>query len=401
MSSLKWKKGGATAPQGFLASGSYCGIKKKRTEDLALIYSEAPCVAAGTFTLNRLVAWPVLWSRNSVKFPYHHAVLASSGNANCFNGPTGEKAIEVSLRKLSKALDIPKESILIAQTGVIGVPFPIKKMEKGISTLYQKLSLKGQGAARGILTTDTRAKECALSFKCKGKEIKVGSIAKGAGMIHPDMATMLVFITTDLNISKPLLNRLLKKAVNETFNQMSIDNDLSTNDCVLVLANGLAGNKRITQESEAKGFYEAMLTICKKQRFEMVRDGEGITKVCTIKIQNAKTAREGGAVARQIANSMLFKTMLAGSDPNWGRVAAAIGSTGIPVDFKKIKISFNGVSLLKNGAPQSANLGKAKKILKKNIFQLEVDLKRGAEEIDFVTSDLTKKYVEINSEYTT
>lgn len=401
MTHFSWTQGGIASPEGFLAAGVYCGIKKKKKEDLTLIYSEAPALAAGTFTQNHLVAWPVEWTRKVVNFPYHNAILATSGNANCFNGPSGKKAVELALSELSNIIDAPKESILVAQTGVIGKPFPVEVLKRGISDVYDKLSSKAPGAARGILTTDTQTKEFSLTYKVKGKRVKMGSIAKGAGMVHPDMATMLTFITTDLNISKTLLQKLLKKAVGETFNRMSIDNDLSTNDCVLILANGLAGNKKLISEKDAHGFYEALVAICKEQRSAMVEDGEGTTKVCEVQVRHAKTEKEAEKIARQIANSMLFKTMLAGEDPNWGRVAAAVGSTKIPADLKKMEIGFNEVPVFKNGVPQTKNLKRAHKILQKKSFKLKVDLKRGKEQVDFVTSDLTKDYVKINSEYTT
>ncbi len=401
MSSFKWIKGGITSPKGFLAAGIHAGIKKKTVEDLTLIYSEAPCRAAGTFTRNSLTAWPLDWSKQVIKEPFHYAILASSGNANCFNGPTGKKAVEVATKTLAHFLGIPASSILMAQTGVIGRPYPVEILRKGIGKVYARLNPKGTGAARGIMTTDTRPKEFALSLKVKGKKVLLGSISKGSGMVHPDMGTMFIFITTDLDIEKTLLTKLLRKAVAQTFNRMSVDNDLSTNDCVFVLANGLAGNRRLTSEKDARPFYEALLALCEKQRFEIVRDGEGVTKVCTIEIRSAKTEREAERAARQIANSMLFKTMLCGADPNWGRVAAALGATGIPIDFRKIVIAFNGVPLLKAGTPQTSKIPVLRRILQKSTFRLKVDLKRGKEKVDFVTSDLTKEYVRINAEYTT
>jgi len=398
---MKWTKGGITSPRGFVAAGIHSGIKKKPVEDLTLIYSEAPCRAAGVFTRNKLTAWPLDWSREAIHAPFHHAILASSGNANCFNGPTGKRAVEVSVKALSHLLGVPPSGILLAQTGVIGRPYPVDVLRKGVAKVYAKLSPKGTGAARGIMTTDTRPKEFALSFTLKGKKVTLGSISKGSGMIHPDMGTMFIFITTDADIEKSLLTRLLKKVTAKTFNRMSVDNDLSTNDCVFVLANGLAGNRRIRNEKEAQPFYEALLALCEKQRFEIVRDGEGATKVCTIEIRGARTEKEGERAARQIANSMLFKTMLAGADPNWGRVAAALGATGIPIDFKRIVIAFNDVPLLVSGVPRTSKIPFLRRILGQSSFRLKVDLKRGKEKVDFVTSDLTKDYVRINAEYTT
>jgi len=398
---LSWTKKGIAWPEGFMAAGIASGIKKKGQKDLTLIYSEAPAVGAGVFTKNNLTAWPLQWSKKSLRFPYHHAILASSGNANCFNGPTGKQAVEVGIKTLSKQLDIPKESIFIAQTGVIGRPFPVQTFKKGIGSIVPRLSEKGTGASLGILTTDTRPKECAFFFKVKGKTIRMASIAKGSGMIHPDMGTLFVFVTTDLNISKPVLQKVLREVNAVTFNRMSIDNDLSTNDCVFVLANGLAGNRRIKSVREAAPFQEVLLALCRKQRLELVKDGEGVKTVCTVEVVGAKTESEAEKGARHISNSMLFKTMLTGADPNWGRVAAAIGATGIPVNFNKIRITFDGIPVLVNGKPLERNLPRVRRLLKRGHFTLKVDLKRGKEKVDFVTSDLTKQYVHINSEYTT
>jgi len=236
----KRKKGSVTTPLGFLASGLHCGIKKTKTKfDSALIYSPTPCIASGTFTANRVKAWPVLYSMKALKAPRHRAILASSGNANCVNGPNGKHAVADAVREAAARLRVQDEEVLIAQTGLIGAPFPITRFKRSIPKLVKRLSVKGgRAAAKGILTTDHKAKEVALSFSLGRKRITIGAIGKGAGMVHPNMATMLCFITTDVAITKPLLRRAIRHAVDDTFNQMAIDNDMSTNDMVFVLANG-------------------------------------------------------------------------------------------------------------------------------------------------------------------
>lgn len=399
----KRRRGTITTPLGFLANGIHCGIKqkKKKKYDSALIVSATPAVAAGTFTKNRAKAWPVIHSMKTIQGQRHRAILASSGNANCFNGPEGKVAVEEAVTAVADLLKVQPEEVLIAQTGLIGIPFPINRFKRGLPKLVRRLSPEsGRRAAKGILTTDLRTKEVALSFYLGRKRVTIGAIAKGAGMVHPQMATMLCFITTDVRITKRLLKRALRKAVDETFNRIAIDNDQSTNDTVLILANGQAENRTITRvDRRYRLFRDALEEVCRYIAKEIVRDGEGVTKVCTIHISGAKRPTEAELAARQIGTSMLFKTMLAGADPNWGRLVAAIGASGVDFDAKKLDIAFDGVPVLSHGKLRVTNLPRARRVLSKSQFDLTINLGKGHDRAEFITSDLTARYVLINSSY--
>jgi glutamate N-acetyltransferase/amino-acid N-acetyltransferase len=358
-------------------------------------------VAAGTFTTNRAKAWPVIYSMKVIDGPRHQAILASSGNANCFNGPQGKKAVLEAVEASAGLLNIRREEILIAQTGLIGVPFPINRFKRALPKLVSRLSPDGgRKAAKGILTTDLRTKEVGLSFYLGQKRVTIGAVAKGSGMVHPQMATMLCFITTDVRITKRLLRRALRRAVDETFNRIAIDNDQSTNDTVLILANGAAENPTITRvDRRYRLFRDALEEVCRYIAKELVRDGEGVTKVCTLHITGARRPTEAERAARQIATSMLFKTMLAGADPNWGRLVAAIGASGVAFSPDRLDIAFEEVSVLSHGKPRVTNLPRARRVLAKREFDITIGLGKGHARAEFITSDLTPKYVLINSSY--
>lgn len=380
----------------------HAGIKKKKKRfDCSLIVSRTPAVAAGTFTTNRMKAWPVLHSMKAIQAPRHRAILASSGNANCMNGPNGKQAVQDSVHEAAKVLTIGQEEILIAQTGLIGVPFPITCFKRAIPKLVGRLSEEGgRAAAKGIMTTDLSIKEVAFSFFLGDKKITIGAIGKGAGMVHPNMATMLCFITTDVAITKPLLRRAIRHAADDTFNQMAIDNDMSTNDMVLILANGEAGNNPIQKvDKDYRLFRDVLEEVCRTMAYEMVKDGEGVTHVCTLRVSGAKNPTEAEKAARQIANSMLFKTMLSGADPNWGRIAAAIGASGVEFNPAYLNISFGNANVVHNGRLRVLNLPKARRILQRKEYTIDVILGKGRGRAQFVTSDLTTKYVLINSSY--
>lgn len=405
MKRVFWEKrrgGSVTTPGGFLAGGLYSGIKKSKTKyDMSLIYSTVPAVAAATFTTNRVKAWPVLYSMKAIHTPRHRAILATSGNANCINGPNGKHAVEELVGETARLLHIPEGEILMAQTGLIGVPFPVNRVKKALPKLVRKLSPDGgHSAARGILTTDLRTKEVALSFLLGDCRVTVGAIAKGAGMVHPHMATMLCFITSDVAITKPLLKRALRHAVDDTFNRMAIDNDQSTNDMVFALANGTAGNPTIQKvDRDYRLFREVLEVVCRYMAYGMVRDGEGVTHVCTLRVVGGKNPTEAEKVARQIANSMLFKTMLAGADPNWGRIAAAIGASGVSYNPDHLNITFGNTTVVRNGRVRVLNLPRARRVLQRKEYTIEVSYGKGRGRAEFVTSDLTTKYVLINSSY--
>ena len=397
----KRRGGTVTTPLGFLAAGVRSGIKRKKKSDSALIVSSAPAIAAGTFTRNRAKAWPVVYSMRAIHGAKHKAILASSGNANCFNGPQGRQAVHDAAAELARLLAVQPEEILIAQTGLIGVPFPINRFKRAFPKLVKRLSpTGGHQAAKGILTTDLRTKEVALSFHLGSKRVTIGAVAKGAGMVHPDMATMLCFLTTDVKIKKRLLRRALRHAVDDTFNQIAIDNDQSTNDTVLILANGEAKNPTITRvDRRYRLFRDALEEVCRYVARELVRDGEGVTRVCTIRVSGAKRPTEAERAARQIGTSMLFKTMLAGGDPNWGRLVASIGASGVAFNGARLDIAFDGIPVLSHGKLRVRNLPKARRVLAKRECELTIHLGRGYGRAEFITSDLTPKYVLINSSY--
>ncbi len=400
-----WEKrrgGSVTTAQGFYATGLHAGIKKKKKRyDCTLIVSRTPAVAAGTFTTNKVKAWPVLHSMKVISAPKHRAILASSGNANCMNGPNGKHAVEEAVRETAKHLHIAEEEILMAQTGLIGVPFPITRFKRAIPRLVRKLSEEGgHAAAKGILTTDLSNKEVAISFFLGEQKITIGACAKGAGMVHPNMATMLCFITTDVAITKPLLRRAIRHAVDDTFNQIAIDNDMSTNDMVLVMANGEAQNNLIQKvDRDYRMFRDALEDVCRIIARELIKDGEGVTHICTLRVTGAKKPTEAEKAARQIANSMLFKTMLAGADPNWGRIAAAIGASGVDFNPNFLDISFGNAMVVHNGRLRVLNLPKARRILQRKEYVITVNIGKGRGRAEFITSDLTTKYVQINSSY--
>ncbi len=402
MSTQKIKYGTVTSPRGFLASGLHAGIKKNKL-DVALIVSTRIAIGAGTFTKNTAKAWPLLWSEQVIRDKNQWAILANSGNANCFNGEGGKRAVLESVKILSQELGVKPRSILLASTGIIGKSFPIKKVSKAIPSLVETLSKEGgYKAAQAILTTDTRTKEIAFSFTIEGKEVRIGGIAKGSGMMSPHMATMLCFLTSDVDITKPLLKKALKESVAETFNHVSVDTDMSTNDTVFILTNGSAKNPKITRKDKSyRIFLSHLKRVCRYLAKELIKDGEGVTRICEIKIKGARQDRDARKIVRQIASSMLFKTMLAGGDPNWGRVVASLGATQIPFNPKKLDIGFEGIKILQRGRVLKQNLPIVRKVLKHKEVTLEVNLNLGKGEARFLTTDLTKAYVRINSWYST
>lgn len=405
MVKVSWEKrrrGTVTTPIGFYASGAHAGIKKKKKRlDCALIVSRVPCIAAGTFTINRVKAWPVLYSMKAIQAPKHRGILASSGNANCVNGPKGKQAVQECVSEAAKCLNVGEEEVLIAQTGLIGIPFPVTRFKRAIPKLVKKMSEEGgHAAAKGILTTDPSTKEVALSFYLGDKKVTIGACAKGAGMVHPNMATMLCFITTDVAITKPLLKRAIRHAVDDTFNQLAIDNDMSTNDTVFVLANGEAGNATIQKvDQNYRIFREVLEQVCRMIAYAMVNDGEGVSHVCTLRVSGAKNPTEAEKAARMIANSMLFKTMLAGADPNWGRIVAAVGASGVDFNLNSLNISFGKAHVVHNGKLRVLNLPKARRILLRRNYVIDVAIGKGRGRAEFITCDLTNKYVMINSSY--
>ena len=396
------KKTGVTAAKGFQAAGIACGIKKKR-KDLALIYSEVPAVAAAVFTRNQLQAAPVLVTKEHIRSDAARAIIANSGNANCATGKKGFADARQMASECAGLLGIQPREVLVASTGVIGRPLPMKTVTQGIEAIVRNLSSQGShSAAEAILTTDHIVKETAIQFSVGGQEISLGGIAKGAGMIAPEMATMLCFITTDAKIARPALQRALSQVTETTFNAITIDGEMSTNDMVLVMANGEAGNPAIQSGSAAyQKFAAGLEQVMEELAKMMVRDGEGATKFVEINVTSAKNRGDAKEVAHRIANSLLVKTMLHGADPNWGRIAACIGSSGVGVRMNRVEITIGTILVFLKGEPVEHSREELKQILRNPEIQIGVDLGEGRSIARVWTTDLSAEYVKINAGYTT
>ena len=393
--------GGVTAAQGFVAGGLYCGIRKAK-KDIALVRSTKPARTAGVFTLNKVVAAPLLVDKLQLqKSNLCSAIVVNSGNANACTGEQGMKDAWTMVDMTANALHLPREQVLVSSTGVIGQYLPIEKVIEGIRELSTKLSIDGnKDAAEAIMTTDLFSKECAVRFKSGSSVITVGGMAKGSGMIAPNMATMLAFVTTDAVIAPSALQEALNAANSHSFNCISVDGDMSTNDMVLVLANGLAKNEEIRQNTPAfRQFLTALEYVLVKLAKMIVRDGEGATKFVEIIVQGARSEEEAMQAARSVANSNLVKTALHGADANWGRILAAVGYSGIEFNPAKVSISFNGLPVFKPNYEIVLDEEKAKEALSQKDITVQINLYQGSAEARFWTCDLTKEYVNINASY--
>lgn len=400
-------EGGVCAAKGFMAGGIHCGIRKNRTKkDLALIFSEVPCTAAAVYTQNLVKGAPLTVTKKHLSDGVAQAVICNSGNANTCNADGIEIAEKMS-EAAAKALGISADSIVVASTGVIGQPLPLEPITAAIPDLAKNLSADGSAAAgEAIMTTDTTLKEIAVEFSAGGKTCRIGGIAKGSGMIHPNMATMLVFITTDAAISSSLLQKALSSDITETFNMLSIDGDTSTNDMVSVLANGLAGNEEITEEGEDfNAFMKALNTVTVHLCRMIAGDGEGATKLLECKVNGAQDLLTAKTVAKSVICSSLLKAAMFGADANWGRVLCAIGYSGADVDVSKVDVSFNSekgtVAVCKNGSGVDFSEEIAKEILLEKEIEILVSLNNGTYEATAWGCDLTYDYVKINGDYRT
>ena len=403
---MKTINGGVCAAQGFTASGVHCGIRKNKTKrDLALIYSSVPANAAAVYTTNLVKGAPLLVTKKHIADGKAQAVICNSGNANTCNANGVEIAEQMS-ELLAKELKIKAEDVVVASTGVIGQPLDIAPIASGIPALVKGLGQHSEEAAEGIMTTDTKLKEIAVSFAAGGRECKIGGICKGSGMIHPNMATMLVFITTDCAISSEMLQKALSTDIANTFNMVSVDGDTSTNDMVTVLANGLAGNPEITKEGEDfAAFMQAFNTVTVYLCRCIAGDGEGATKLLECKVSGAKTLQIAKTVAKSVICSSLTKAAMFGADANWGRVLCAIGYSGAPVDVNKIDVQFASkagtILVCQNGAGVDFSEEEAKKILLEHEIEILIDLKSGDAASTAWGCDLTYDYVKINGDYRT
>ena len=387
---------------GFKASGIAAGIKKNQAKDLALIYSEVPSVAAGVFTTNRVKAAPVLISRERIKSGKARAVLVNSGSANACTGKKGLADGRRLSRLIASSLKITPETVLLASTGVIGKPLPMSLIEKNLPRLTASLSPAGLGdAARAILTTDTFPKAGILRGRVNGKEITLAGMAKGAGMIGPRMATLLSFVFTDASISLGALRQSLKEGVQNSFNRITVDGDTSTNDTLLILANGEANNREIVPHTPGyKKFSEYLHELLLKLAKMIAFDGEGATKLVEIAVEQARTPSEAERVARTIANSPLVKTAFFGEDANWGRILCAAGYSGVPINPDRIDVFFDGVDIVRRGrgtGPEKEEL--ATSVMKKREYKVRLNLHRGTKSASIFTTDFSFDYVKINASY--
>jgi len=387
---------------GFKASGISCGIKKTGKKDLALLLSDVPATAAGVFTTNKVKAAPVVFDVRRLRKGVSRGVIVNSGNANACTGKRGYGDSERMASAVENALESGKGSILVCSTGVIGVPLPVEKVEKGVPALVKSLSYDGlPHAAAAIMTTDAFSKTAVAKARINGKTVTMAGFAKGAGMICPNMATMLAFIATDAEIGSPALKRALSSAVNLTFNSIIVDNDTSTNDTVLAFANGLSRCGEIKVDSPAFKIFSGLLNeVALKLAHMVVRDGEGATRFIEIDLTGAASANEARRAARSIAESFLVKTAFFGGDPNWGRILAALGKAGIKMKEDRVDIAFNGVPVVKRGL-DTGNETRAAKAIKVRDVSVEVRLNAGRSSAKVWTTDLSYDYVRINSAYRT
>ena len=397
---LELVTGGVTAPSGFTACGVRAAIKNDK-KDLAIIYSELPCAAAGVYTTNKVQAAPVQLTKQRLADGHAQAVIINSGNANACNGPQGLRDALKTSSVLAESLNIQENQVLVASTGVIGQNLPMDKILNGIAIGVPELSNEGgPDAAEAIMTTDTVSKQIAIKFELGGVPVVIGGMAKGSGMIHPNMATMLGFITTDASVEVRLLNKALKSVVEKTFNMITVDGDTSTNDMVLLLANGAAENEPLEAEgSDFDMFCCALCEVCVSLSKEIAGDGEGATKLVEVKVVNASTINDARLAAKAVAASNLVKTAIFGSDANWGRIICAAGYSGAEFDPGKVDIFLGNEQVAKDGKGLDFSEENASEILSQKEVKILIDLKTGAETATAWGCDLTYDYVKINGSY--
>lgn len=401
-------KGGVTAAQGFEAASCEANIKYSGRTDMAMFFSKEPCECAGTFTSNVVKAACVQWDMQIVESGKPmHAVVINSGIANACTGKEGFDACEASARAVEDSLKVPYDSVAVASTGVIGMQLPVDKLVKGINAMSKTLddSLEaGTAASKAIMTTDTVNKEVAVSFMAGGKKVTLGGMSKGSGMIHPNMCTMLAFITTDLSIDKVLMQEALREVVADTFNMITVDGDTSTNDSLILMANGLAGNDKITTKNEDyKSFKEALFFVCRFLARKMASDGEGATKLFEAKVVNAKSKEDARTLSRAIVGSNLSKAAIYGCDANFGRFLCAMGYSGAQFDQNDVELFFESragrLQVFDRGTPIDFDENFAVKIMKEDEVTVFVDMHEGEAEAAAWGCDLTYDYVKINADY--
>ena len=405
---MKKIKGGVTAAKGFEAASAAAGIKYQGRTDMALVYSQKPCEAAGTFTTNVVKAAPVKWDKKVVESNAKPQVIViNSGIANACTGDAGMECCKEVAKEVTKVLETETESVLIGSTGVIGMQLPVEKMKDGVHLLAKEKAEgleMGNLAAKAIMTTDTKEKEAAVTIELDGTTVTIGGMAKGSGMIHPNMCTMLAFITTDAVISKEALQAALRSDVEETYNMISVDGDTSTNDTVLLLANGMAGNKEIQKGTkEFEIFKEALHEVNTALAKKIAGDGEGATALLEVTVQGAETKQQAKTLAKSVICSNLTKTAIAGHDANWGRILCAMGYAGVEFEPEKtdlfIQSSAGEMKLVENGMALDYSEEKATEILSQTEVSIVADIKLGAEKATAWGCDLTHGYIDINADY--
>lgn len=406
MSAVRFITGGVCSAKGFRAAGVAAEIKYKGRNDVALLVADAPCAAAAVFTTNRVAAAPVLYDREIVKGGKVQAILANSGCANACTGEQGLKDAKLSALVTAGELGIDPRHVLVASTGVIGRPLPMDRLLAGLKSAKAALgrtAAHGLAAEKAVMTTDTRPKEACVTTVIGGRKVTVGGMAKGSGMIEPNMATMLGFVTTDAAITSAMLRRALRLAIAKSFNSLVVDGDESTNDSVFLLASGAAGNAPITRGgADFEAFRAALEAVCVSLARQMAMDGEGATKFVTVTVKGAKSEKDAARAARAVAKSPLAKTSWFGRDPNWGRVLAAVGYSGAAVEDMRAEVFYDGVWAFRRGeVADEKQLAKLAKVLKKDAFEVVVDLHLGTGESSIYTCDLSLDYVHINADYTT
>ncbi|HEU4754471.1 MAG TPA: bifunctional glutamate N-acetyltransferase/amino-acid acetyltransferase ArgJ [Armatimonadota bacterium] len=393
--------GSVCAPKGFRAAGVAAGIKPSGNPDVALIVSDRPAAAAGVFTTNRVCAAPVLVSREHLRGGHARAIAVNAGNANACTGEEGMRAARRMASLTAGLLGARPEEVLVASTGVIGRPLPLERVERGLREAVAALQPDGASAARAIMTTDTRPKEVAVEVPVDGDSIRIGGICKGSGMIAPNMATLLAFVTTDAEVWPEILQAELRSAVEQTFNCVTVDGDCSTNDTLLLLANGLSGVRIIPGSPAQSAFSEGLLHVCTHLAKELARDGEGATKLVEIRVSGARSASAARKVGLSIANSPLVKTALFGNDPNWGRILCAAGYSGVALDPNRLALTVCGIPLVREGEPLPFDEAATSTALKVPEVLVHLDLGQGKAHATVWTCDLSYDYVRINAEYTT
>ena len=405
---MKKIEGGITAAKGFMAASAAAGIKYKDRKDMAVIYSQVPCQAAGTFTTNVVKAAPVKWDQKLVKESGEaQAVVINAGIANACTGAEGYSYCKATAQAAAEALGVDENSVLVASTGVIGMQLPMDRLTAGIRMMAPLLSdtqESGTEAAKAIMTTDTEKKEVAVEFEAGGKTVTIGGMCKGSGMIHPNMCTMLAFVTTDLAISRELLQEALSQDIKDTYNMISVDGDTSTNDTVLLLANGMAGNPVITEKNEDyHAFCQALNVVNETLAKKMAGDGEGCTALFEVKIIGAESKQQAVTLAKSVITSNLTKAAIFGHDANWGRILCAMGYSGAQFDPEKVDLFFESkagkIQIIENGTAVDYSEAEATKILSEPEVTAIADVKMGEATATAWGCDLTFDYVKINADY--